>query len=126
MFVIRAPYPAVQVTTLMPSPQFTDQEALKATVKTMRSMNGNRYTYVMSRDGLQKLKWDFRLSRHKAMELREFIDLYCSGLVQVTDHNGVIWVGYLKNNPFEFTGDSRAADWPGEELSSVTLEFEER
>ena len=126
MFVLRAPYPSLQTTTLLPSPRFSDQDALKATVKSARSMNGVQYTHVMSREGLHKLKWDFRLARHKAMELREFINSYYDELIQVTDHNAVIWIGYLKNNPFEFTGDSRAGGWPGEELTTVTLEFEER
>ena len=126
MFVLRAPYPSLQTTTLLPSPQFSDQEGLKATVTTMRSMNGTRYTYVTSREGLQKLKWDFRLSRHKAMELREFINTYCSGAIKITDHNDVSWIGYLKNNPFEFSGESRASGWPGDELTKVSLEFEER
>ena len=126
MFVIRGPYPTLQTTTLLPSPQFSDQEALRSTVKVVRSMNGTRYTYVTSREGLHKLKWDFRVARHKALELREFIDAYYAGLVQITDHNGDIWVGYLKNNPFEFVGQSRANGWPGDELWTVTLEFEER
>lgn len=126
MFVLQGPYPSLRTTTLLPSPRFSDQEALKATVKIIRSMNGARYTYVTSREGLHKLKWDFQISRHKAMELREFIDVYYDSIIKATDHNGVIWIGYLKNNPFEFTGDSRAAGWPGEELATVTIEFEER
>ena len=124
--ILRAPYPALQTTTLLPSPVWSDQTALKATIKTVRSMNGKRSTYVTSRDGLHKLKWDFRLARHKALELREFIDAYYAGLIQITDHNGYIWVGYLKNNPFEFEGESLAAGWPGDELTSVDIEFEER
>ena len=126
MFVLRAPYPSLRTTTLLPSPRFSDQDAIRATVKTVRSMNGAHYTYVMSRDGLHKLKWEFQLSRHKAMELREFIDVYNSELIKITDHNEAVWIGYLKNNPFEFTNDSRAAGWPGDELTSVALEFEER
>ena len=126
MFVLRAPYPSLQTTTLLPSPRFSDQEALKATVKTIRTMNGTLYTYVTSRDGLQTLKWDFQLSRHKAMELREFINAYCGGVIKGTDHNDVNWVGYLKNNPFEFNGESRAAGGAWGELTTVTLEFEER
>jgi len=126
MFIFRAPYPALQTTTLLPSPTFSDQNALKATVKTVRSMNGTRYTYVQSREGLHKLKWDFKLARHKALELREFINSYYGSLIHATDHNNEIWIGYLKNNPFEFSGDSRAAGWPGNELVTASLEFEER
>jgi hypothetical protein len=126
MFILRGPYPSVQTTTLLPSPAFGDSNALKASVSMVRSMNGKLYTYVTSRDEKKKLNWTFRLSRNKALELREFINSYYAGLVQATDHNDVTWVGYLKNNPFEFTGDSRAAGWPGEELMTAVIEFEER
>ena len=127
MFILRAPYPGLQTTTLLPSPKFGDSNAVAATVQTLRSMNGTLYTYVISREGRRRLKWDFTLSRNKALELREFINSYFGVLMQATDHNDDIWVGYLKNNPFEFAGASRAGPtWPGEETMTVVLEFEER
>jgi len=126
MFILRAPYPALQTTTLLPSPKFGDNTGLKATVTTMRSMNGTLYTYVQSREEGKKLRWDFELSRDKAKELREFINSYFDVQIHITDHDDVIWIGYLKNNPFEFEGGSRAGGWPGGETMTVTLEFEER
>lgn len=90
-------------------------------------MNGNLYTYVQTRSGRKRLRWEFEISRHKAIELREFINSYFGQLMQITDHAGDIWVGYLKNNPFEFTGGGRAGpSWPGGETMSISLEFEER
>lgn len=126
MFLLRAPYPSLQTTTLLPSPSFGDADNVRGTVKMVRSMNGKLSTYVTSRDGLHKLKWSFKLSRNKALELREFINSYFEVPIQITDHNDVVWVGYLKNNPFEFSGESVAFGWPGDELMSVTLEFEEK
>lgn len=127
MFIIKGPYPAVHTTTVLPNPLFGDSQALTATVQTMRMMDGTLYTYVKSRAGRKRLRWDFEISRHKAIELREFLDCYQGSLLQVVDHDGVTWIGYLKDNPFEFTGASRAGDWwPGGETMTVILEFEER
>lgn len=126
-FILKAPYPAVRTTTLLPSPKWGDSKALTATVLTMRAIDGTLYTYVKSRNGRKKFQWEFEISRHKALELREFINSYRGALIQVIDHDGDSWVGYLRNNPFEFTGAGRAGDgWPGRETMNITLEFEER
>ena len=127
MFILRAPYPAIQTTTVMPSPNWGDTTSLAATVQSMRGTDGTLYTYVKSRSGRKRVKWDFELSRHKAIELREFINAYYGSAIQAVDHDDVSWVGYLKNNPFEFTGAGHAGSWwPGGETMNVTLEFEER
>lgn len=126
-FFLRAPYPSLSTTTVLPSPKWGDSKALTATVTSMRSMNGTLYTYVKSRDGRKKFQWEFEIARNKALELREFINSYQSKIIQVTDHDGDKWVGYLRNNPFEFTGAGRAGSgWPGNETMSVLLEFEEK
>lgn len=126
-FILRGPYPAMQTTTLMPSPKWGDSEGLTNTVQSMRAMDGTLYTYVTSRNGREKYRWDFEVSRHKALELREFINSYFGHLIQVTDHNDIVRIGYLRNNPFEFSGAGRAgSSWPGDETMSVTLEFEEQ
>lgn len=126
MFTLRAPYPSIQVTTLLPSPTFGDSRALTATVSSMRAMDGTLYTNVKTRSGRKRFQWDFEISRHKAIELRAFINSYYGHCIQATDHNGESWVGYLKNNPFEFVGGGRAAGWPGDETMSITIEFEEK
>lgn len=126
MFTIRAPYPYVTTTTVMPSPRFSDSKALGAIVNRMRAMDGTLYTYVNSKNARRKYLWSFELSRHKALELREFLDSYFSQKIQVTDHNNTTIVGYVKNNPFDFEGAGRAGpEWPGEETMTITLEFEE-
>jgi hypothetical protein len=125
-FLLRGPYPALTTTTLLPSPQWGDSKAITGTVVSMRAMDGTHYTYVKSRNGRKKLRWQFHLSRNKSLELREFINSYFSKPIEITDHDGAKWVGYLMNNPFEFTGDGRAAGWPGGEAMSITLDFEEK
>ena len=80
-------------------------------------MDGTLYTYIKTRNGRKKFKWEFEIARDKALEVREFINSYRGELIQITDHDGDIWVGYLRNNPFEFTGVGRAAGWPGGALA---------
>ena len=127
MFVLRAPYPYIATTTVMPSPAWSDSKALAATVTTMRAVDGTLYTYVTTRAGRKRFIWSFEISRHKALELREFLNSYYSQRIKATDHNDESWIGYVKNNPFEFTGAGRAGDgWPGEETMTITIEFEEQ
>lgn len=126
-FILKAPYPGVSTTTLLPAPKWGDSKSLAATVQSMRSMNGTVFTYVKSRNGRKKFQWAFEIARNKALELRAFINSYQGSLIQVIDHDGDTWLGYLRNNPFEFTGAGRAGEgWPGGETMSVMLEFEQR
>lgn len=126
MFVMRAPFPFIATTTLMPSPVWSDSKNLTSIVTVMRAMDGTPYTYVTSKSGRRLYQWTFELSRHKALELREFFEAYFSQKIKVTDHNGDIIIGYIKNNPFEFSGAGRAGPtWPGEETMTLTIELEE-
>lgn len=125
-FRLEAPYPAMVSTTLLPSPRWGDNKGIKGTVTTMRTMDGTLYTYVKSREGKMKFQWEFELSRNKALELRAFIEAYFGNIIRATDHDGDVWVGYLINNPFEFTTQGRAGGWPGNESMVIRLEFEEK
>ena len=128
MFEVAAPYPMLQTTTLLPDPQFSDQEGLAVTVSRKTAMDGTRYTYVKRKDDRRKLKWSFRLSRNKGLELRAFISSYFASKVKVIDHNGRIWVGNFTSNPFEFDTSGRAAPaiapMPRGEIVNIEIEFE--
>jgi hypothetical protein len=127
MFTLEAPYPTLQTTTLLPNPQFSDQEALLDTVNRKLALDGTRYTYVKRR-ARRKLKWMFRLTRVKALELRAFIFSYFASKIRLTDHNNRMWIGYFTTNPFEFDTTDRGAPaiapMPRGELVNVELEFE--
>jgi hypothetical protein len=47
MFTFEAPYPAIQTTSLLPNPQWSDQEGLLDEVLWKRAMDGTLYTYVI-------------------------------------------------------------------------------
>lgn len=128
MFQLQAPHPNLQTTTLLPNPEWGDGENLAVSVAVKRAMDGTVRTYVKRKDGRRRLRWTFRMTRNKALELRAFIQSYYASKIRVTDHNGRGWVGYLVNNPFEFDTPRRAAPatspMPRGEAQTITLEFE--
>jgi hypothetical protein len=127
MFTIQAPYPLLNTTTVLPNPQFSDQEGTLHTMSRKLAMDGTRYTYVKKKDR-KKLKWSFKMTRNKSLELRAFIFAYFANQIKVTDHNDRVWTGYLVNNPFEFDTPERGAPainpMPRGELVVIDLEFE--
>lgn len=122
-----APYPASQTMTVMPNPQFSDQETNLNTVSRRTAMDGTRYTYVKRR-ARRKLQWTFRLSRNKGLEVRAFFMSYFASQIKIVDHQNRTWVGYFTSNPFEFETQSRAyptiTPMPRGETVSIDIEFE--
>jgi len=127
-FTIAAPYPALQTTILLKNPNVGDAESILDSVSTQRAVDGTLYTYIKTKNGRRKLKWDFTLSRNKCIELEGFINSYFASQVRVVDHNGRIWLGYFTSNPFDFTGKERAGpalqNWPTAENYSFSIEFQ--
>jgi hypothetical protein len=128
MFYLVAPYPSLQVTTVLPNPTLSDGENLTDSVTTKRAMDGTRFTYVKTRGGRRKLQWTFRLTRNKGLELRAFIQSYFASMIRVTDHNGRVWLGHFTNNPFEFDTPTKAgpaiSPMPRGESQMIEIEFE--
>ena len=127
MFTFQAPYPALVTTSLLPNPQFSDSENLIVTVTRKTAMDGTRYTYVKNK-GRRKLKWTFKMTRNKGLELRAFIQFYFASVIKITDHNDREWIGNFTNNPFEFTTSERAGKainpMPRGEFVIIDIEFE--
>jgi hypothetical protein len=127
MFTLQAPYPQLQTTTLLPSPQYGDAENQRLRVTRKYALDGTRYVYV-KRKGGNRLQWQFKLTRNKSLELRAFIQSYFASVIRITDDSGRHWVGHFLNDPFEFTTSESArpaiAPMPRGELVSVSLEFE--
>jgi hypothetical protein len=126
MFEFAAPHPGIQTISLLPNPQFSDGEALTASLSVKRATDGTLYTYVKTKGGRRKLTWTFRLLRPKALELRAFLQSYFASTIRATDHNGRIWLGNFTNNPFEFDTDSGGPFIGGlrGEMQTITIEFE--
>jgi hypothetical protein len=128
LFFLQAPYPALQTLTVLPSPRFSDTMALTDAVMVKRAMDGTRYTYVKTKGGRKKLKWEFLVTRNKGLELRAFIQSYFASQIYVTDHLGRSWIGHFTSNPFEFDTPERGAPprqgWPVGEVQAISIEFE--
>jgi len=125
MFKLEAPKPGYQTTTVLPSPVWGDSKGAAPSLASIRAMDGTLYTYTKQRNGRKRLHFSFEIARSKALELRAFIKAYYLSAIRITDQNNSVWIAYLKNNPFEAAGKSRAASFPGGETMTVALEFEE-
>lgn len=127
--LLEAPFPALSTSTILPSPLFSNSNAPQHEINIKRANDGTRRTYVKNIPR-RKLIWNFRLDRVKALELRQFLSTYYADKIRITDQDGVIWFGYLTNNPFEFDTPGRAgrSDTPitgvRNERQTITLEFE--
>jgi len=124
--IVQAPYPLMQTTLLLRSPELTNTKKLSASVQTMRSMNGKLYTYIKSKRGRKVHTWDFLSSRDKMLEAKSFVKEYNGGLVKVVDQQGTIFIGYLTMNPLDSAGEGRAGGWPSGEAYRFGLQLEER
>ena len=128
MFLLQAPYPSLQTTTVLPNPEFSDSEMLLDTVVRKMAMDGTRYTYIKRKDDRRQLKWSFQLTRNKGLELRGFVYSYFASIIKIIDHRDRVWVGNFTNNPFEFGTIERSmpniAPMPLGELQSIDIEFE--
>lgn len=86
-----------------------------------RVTTGGTFTYARKTE-CKKLKYSFELDRNKALEFRRYVFDCMSDIMWLTNWKGELWVGYVANNPFEFTVTSRGLN--GGEQYSVDLEFE--
>lgn len=125
-FIVQGPFPLMQTTLLLRSPELTNTRKLTASVQTMRSMNGTLYTYVKSKRGRKVHTWDFISSRDKMLETKSFVEQYSGGLVQVVDHESTRRIGYLTMNPLDSGGEGRAEGWPSGEAYRFSLQLEEK
>jgi hypothetical protein len=128
MFQLQAPYPLLQTTTILPDPQFSDQEALNDTIVQKRAIDGTRYVYIKRHGGRRKLRWQFNMTRNKGLELRAFCQSYFASKIRITDHNDQVWLGNFTGDPIEMDTPERAGPaikpMPRGELQVVQLEFE--
>jgi hypothetical protein len=124
MIILQAPWPKVETTTILRSPQFNDVQARQNTVDIKRAMDGTKTTYVKTTNSRYKLTYQFLISRMKALELRAFIQSYYSSKIKLVNHKREVWIVNLISNPFAFETMGGAKGWPGNEDVNITLELE--
>lgn len=127
MFILAAPYPSLQTTTVLPSPQFGDTDGITDSVNIQEAMDGTLYSTI-KQPGRNKFRWDFVLTRNKGLELAYFYKAYAGQKIKIVDHENQTWVGYLTVNPFEGRSDAAAfpalQGWPRGERVTASIEFE--
>lgn len=121
--MLQAPYPAIETTSILPNPEFSDVQTGKSEIQIRRSMNNTKRTYVKS-STRELLSYTFSLTRGKSLELQAFIEAYYRFQIKLTNHKAEIWVVNIVNNPFEFTGAGRSASVYGQEYVTIPLELE--
>lgn len=106
---------------VLPCPLFGDTQSLSDSMVLKKTMTGLIYTYVKQSD-LQKLKYDFLISKNKALEVRSFLQLYYSDRFTMNNWKGENWLVFITNDPIDMV---TSGIWdPGQESVKVTLEFE--
>lgn len=92
-----------QTTTLLPDPELDDSEGFLFDSDIKRNLGGGEYYYLKRKGGRRKRTFVFKLTRMKALELREFIRSYFDKLIDITDNLDRCFRGYFTINPFSFT-----------------------
>lgn len=118
MIILQAPWPKVETTTILRSPQFNDVQARQNTINIKRAMDGTKTTYVKTTNSRYKLTYQFLISRMKGLELRAFIQSYYGSKIKLVNHKGEIWIVNFISNPFAFETIGSPEDM------TITLEFE--
>ena len=123
-FYIEAPHPTPEVTIVLPNPKFDNTAGMTSNITALYSMDGTVYSYVQKRGSKKKYLWSFSMARDKSDELLNFLQVYGSKRVLV-DWNDTRYMGYIAVNPVELRTTERAGGFPGGELVTMTIEFQE-
>ena len=108
---------AYQTTTLLPNPEWSDNEGLLDEIIVKRVLEGQHHVYIKTKNQRRKLIFNLKLHRLKSLELRAFIQSYFSSEITLIDHLDQLWKGKFTINPFEFNTTSS-------DIVNIQLEFE--
>lgn len=111
----------VDLTIILPCPEFGDSESGMGEQKIIVSKTGIRRIYKQS-SNKYRLKYDFVVTSKKAYELKNFVMNYNNREFKMTNWKGEVWLVKFTTNPFTFT---EAGFW-GSSCNKFTipLEFE--
>jgi len=118
MLTIQGPFPELSTALILPSPNETNTEGLKASVQTIRMMDGSLRTYVKRRAGRRAFQWEFEVGNAKAKEVESYFIANSGSRAQVIWRE-TVYIGFLTLNPFEMDGSVR-------EFYRIVIEFEEK
>lgn len=116
------------VTIRLPNPEFGDYDSPTNEMKLAKAMDGTVRTFIKTKDGRRKFNFNFRLTRSKLLEVREFYRAHIDDFIRIEDHLNRTWKAKFAINPIdlESTQSYRGANVQstGDSIGQVTLEFE--
>lgn len=120
--IIQAPYPKIKVTSTFPNVKFGDIRKSESTITIKRTMTGRKITYVHPSDRYT-LTLPFQLTRVKALEMEEMVNIYQAAHWKLTLYDGSEWDAQLVDAPVSRTATGRIGDntLVGKELVELTL-----
>ena len=123
--IIRAPWPGVKTTSLLPPAQWLDSQTPEANFQIKRTRMGRVITHPRTTVGRTlRLRW--RLTRQKALELQAFMRAYQSATWWLQLYDGSTWSADLIDAPIAAVAIGRQtinrAD-TGKDVIDVTLTF---
>jgi len=120
--ILQAPFEFLQTSIILPCPEFGDTENLASEMLLKRSMNGGTTTYVKT-NNRRRLTYTFRiLNRARALEFKEFLQVYNTDAIKLTNWKGEIWKVNFLNNPFDLVQTGRSN--PGGARTDISVELE--
>lgn len=107
MFHLKAGHPAVTGIIRMPEPNMGDGLRPQARVLMKQAMDGSVRTHIKKQDSAREYRFDFELTRLKAIELYEWTNLFTGEQIYVERDNEHDFIGFLKVNPLSLDMASR-------------------
>jgi len=117
MVTLKYPYGAPTLIVTIQNPEFNDSYDVDHRLSFKVDMAGLVRTYKIIPETKKLLLTFGSMPRTMLENLKNFIHLSAGSLIELTDHNGIVWSGLITNQPFESTSSSRF-------LKSTTIEFE--
>lgn len=124
VYILEAPFPAVEDQIIMPQPRWGDNENLDSRTQIKQTMTGLLHAYKSDRPGQNQFKWTFNLLQSKQDQLLEFVRKWHAETWQVQREEGVIRVN-LTVNPLTLSLENRSLYGNSHEAGLIELSFEQ-
>lgn len=125
MIQVYAPHPDAESILVLPTPEFGDGERPESRIQIKQAMSGRLQTHVTQKQ-LEAItyRWSFVLTRMKALELWEFINLHVGKSWRIAWTGRPSIVAVLKVNPLQLNVIRRSVIAGSLETVTIDLEFE--
>lgn len=120
---LHSPWPGPTTVTRLPNPDLANARRLGSSMRLKRSMTGSIVTHIKKRTVSKVHKFQFTLTRYKALEVLEFMRIHL-GVTMKLLWGVEVLIGVIKTNPTEIALTQRAIVADSVEATSFSFEFE--